>query len=174
MTFEGLQLKRQFVRATEDLGFSTPTPVQCEAIPKILAGQDLIAVAQTGTGKTAAYVLPLLQKMKGRQDGAPRVVILVPTKELAFQVTQVVRDLAMHTDLRTSSLVGGVGPKTQMEELDAGVDVVVATPGRFMELYLRGALVTKRIHSMVLDEADRMMDMGFMPQLRDILEVIPL
>ena len=173
MTFEGLQLKRQFVRATEDLGFSTPTPVQREAIPKILAGQDLIAVAQTGTGKTAAYVLPLLQKMNGQQDGAPRVVILVPTKELAFQVTQVVRDLAMHTDLRTCTLVGGVGPKTQMEELNSGVDVVVATPGRFMELYLRGALVTKRIHSMVLDEADRMMDMGFMPQLRDILEVIP-
>ena len=173
MTFEGLQLKRQFLRAVEDLGFQVPTPVQCQAIPKVLAGQDLIAVAQTGTGKTAAYALPLLQKMKGRQDGVPRVAVLVPTKELAFQVTHVMEGLAMHTDLRIAALVGGVGPKSQIETLEGGIDVVVATPGRFMELYLRGALVTKKLHSMVLDEADRMMDMGFMPQLRDILEVVP-
>ena len=173
MRFEELKLKRQFLNAMEDLGFSAPTPIQVQAIPKILAGQDVIGVAQTGTGKTAAYVVPLLQKLKGRQDGAPRIVVLVPTKELALQVHSAVLDFASHTDIRSLALVGGVGPKTQMASLAQGTDVVVATPGRFMELYLRGALITKKIHSMVLDEADRMMDMGFMPQLRDILEVVP-
>ena len=173
MQFEDLKLKRQFLNAVSDLGFVKPTPIQIQAIPRILAGQDVIGVAQTGTGKTGAYVLPLLQKLKGRQDGAPRVAILVPTKELALQVHGAVESFAMHTDIRALALVGGVGPKTQIAELEAGTDVVVATPGRFMELYLKGALVTKKLHSMVLDEADRMMDMGFMPQLRDMLEVIP-
>jgi ATP-dependent RNA helicase RhlE len=173
MQFEDLKLKRQFLNALHDLGYVQPTQVQMQTIPRILAGQDLIGVAQTGTGKTAAFVLPLLQKLKGRQDGKPRVVVLVPTKELALQVTEAVRSFAAYTDIRALTLVGGVGPKTQIAELEAGTDVVVATPGRFMELYLRGSLVTKHIHSLVLDEADRMMDMGFMPQLRDILEVVP-
>lgn len=173
MLFEELKLKRQFLKALDDLGFKTPTPIQVQAIPTILAGQDIIGVAQTGTGKTAAYVVPLLQKMKGQQDGAPRLAILVPTKELALQVHHAVLDFAAHTDIRSLALVGGVGPKTQIAALEEGVEVVVATPGRFLELYSRGALITKKLQSMVLDEADRMMDMGFMPQLRDILEVIP-
>ncbi len=173
MSFEDLKLKRQFLRAVEDLGYTVPTPIQVQAIPRILAGQDLIGVAQTGTGKTAAYVLPLLQKTKGRQDGAPRIAILVPTKELAFQVHAAVMAFAAHTDLRALTLVGGVGPKTQIASLAEGTDIVVATPGRFMELYLKGALVLNKLHSLVLDEADRMMDMGFMPQLRDMLEVLP-
>ena len=173
MSFEDLKLKRQFLRAVEDLGYTVPTPIQVQAIPRILAGQDMIGVAQTGTGKTAAYVLPLLQKTKGRQDGAPRIAILVPTKELAFQVHAAVMAFAAHTDLRALTLVGGVGPKTQIASLAEGTDIVVATPGRFMELYLKGALVLNKLHSLVLDEADRMMDMGFMPQLRDMLEVLP-
>lgn len=173
MGFEDLKLKRQFLNAVEELGYTAPTPVQVQAIPKILAGQDLIGVAQTGTGKTGAYVLPLLQKLKGRQDGVPRVAILVPTKELALQVHNAVQSFAVFTDIRSLALVGGVGPKTQIAALELGVDVVVATPGRFLELYLRGALVTKKMTALVLDEADRMMDMGFMPQLRDILEVVP-
>ena len=173
MAFADLKLTRQFQRALEELSFRTPTEIQRRAIPKILAGHDVIGIAQTGTGKTAAFVLPLLQKLKGRQEGAPRVVILVPTKELALQVHLVVESLAAYTEIRSAALVGGVGPKHQIAVLDQGLEVVVSTPGRFMELYLRGALVTKRIHSMVLDEADRMMDMGFMPQLRNILEVIP-
>ena len=173
MSFEDLKLKRQFLRAVENLGYTVPTPIQVQAIPRILAGQDLIGVAQTGTGKTAAYVLPLLQKTKGRQDGAPRIAILVPTKELAFQVHAAVMAFAAHTDLRALTLVGGVGPKTQIASLAEGTDIVVATPGRFMELYLKGALVLNKLHSLVLDEADRMMDMGFMPQLRDMLEVLP-
>ena len=173
MQFEDLKLKRQFLNAVADLGYTSPTPIQVQAIPRILAGQDVIGVAQTGTGKTGAYVLPLLQKLKGRQEGQPRIAILVPTKELALQVLSAVQGFAAHTDIRSLVLVGGVGPKTQIAELEGGCEVVVATPGRFMELYLKGALVTKKLHTMVLDEADRMMDMGFMPQLRDILEVIP-
>ena len=173
MGFEALKLKRQFLRALDDMGFSEPTPIQEKVIPRILAGQDLIAVAQTGTGKTAAFVLPLLQHIQGRQGGAPRVAILVPTKELALQVHHAVVDFASHTDMRALALVGGVGPKTQIAALEQGAEVVVATPGRFMELYLKGALVVNKLQAMVLDEADRMMDMGFMPQLRDILEVVP-
>ena len=173
MTFEDLKLKRQFLDAVEALGYRLPTPIQSQAIPRILSGQDLIGVAQTGTGKTGAYLLPILQKLRGRQDGQPRAVVLVPTKELALQVHRAAEAFAMHTDIRSIALVGGVGPKSQMANLESGADVVVATPGRFMELYLRGALSTRKIHTMVLDEADRMMDMGFMPQLRDILEVVP-
>jgi len=173
MGFEALKLKRQFLRALDDMGFSEPTPIQEKAIPRILAGQDLIGVAQTGTGKTAAFVLPLLQQIQGRQEGAPRVAILVPTKELALQVHHAVENFARHTDMRALALVGGVGPKTQIAALSKGAEVVVATPGRFMELYLKGALVVNKLQAMVLDEADRMMDMGFMPQLRDILEVVP-
>ena len=173
MGFEVLKLKRQFLRALDDMGFSEPTPIQEKAIPRILAGQDLIGVAQTGTGKTAAFVLPLLQHIQGRQEGAPRVAILVPTKELALQVHHAVEDFASHTDMRALALVGGVGPKAQIAALSEGAEVVVATPGRFMELYLKGALVVNKLQAMVLDEADRMMDMGFMPQLRDILEVVP-
>lgn len=173
MTFEDLKLKRQFLDAVEALGYRLPTPIQSQAIPRILSGQDLIGVAQTGTGKTGAYLLPILQKLRGRQDGQPRAVVLVPTKELALQVHRAAEEFAMHTDIRSIALVGGVGPKSQMASLESGTDVVVATPGRFMELYLRGALSTRKIQTMVLDEADRMMDMGFMPQLRDILEVVP-
>ena len=173
MEFADLKLKRQFLNAVSDLGYVSPTPIQVQAIPRVLAGQDVIGVAQTGTGKTGAYVIPLLQNLKGRQSGHPHVVILVPTKELALQVNEAVQGFASHTDIRSLVLVGGVGPKTQIAALESGCEIVVATPGRFMELYLRGALVTKRIRAMVLDEADRMMDMGFMHQLRDILEVVP-
>ena len=173
MTFEDLKLKRQFLDAVEALGYRLPTPIQTEAIPRILAGQDLIGVAQTGTGKTGAYLLPILQKLRGRQDGQPRAVVLVPTKELALQVHRATEEFAVNSDIRSIALVGGVGPKTQMASLESGAEVIVATPGRFMDLYLRGALSTRKIQTMVLDEADRMMDMGFMPQLRDILEVVP-
>ena len=173
MRFEELKVKRQFLNALDDLGFETPTPIQIQAIPKILAGHDLIAIAQTGTGKTAAYALPMLQKLKGPQDGAPRMAVLVPTKELAMQVHSAMVMFAKYTEIRIVCLVGGVGPKAQMAALEDGCDVVVATPGRFMELYLKGALVSKKLHTLVLDEADRMMDMGFMPQLRAFLEVVP-
>ena len=173
MTFEDLKITRQFLNAIDDCGYKQPSPIQEKAIPRISAGQDVIGIAQTGTGKTAAFALPVLQKIKYAQDLPPRALVLVPTKELVIQVHEVFVTLAKYTDLRCIALYGGVGPKTQLEVLEKGVDIIVATPGRFLDLYLRGGIETKKLKTLVLDECDRMMDMGFMPQLRNILEVIP-
>lgn len=173
VSFEELSIKRQFLNALDDMGLSIPTEIQLRAIPPIRAGQDVLGIAQTGTGKTAAYVLPLLDHLKYAQDSAPRCLVLVPTKELVMQVSGYFESLAKYTDLRVCPLYGGVGPKTQIAMVEAGTDIIVATPGRFMEIYLKGSIITKKLKHLVLDEADRMMDMGFMPQLRSILEVIP-
>lgn len=173
MTFEDLKITRQFLNAIDDCGYKQPSPIQEKAIPRISAGQDVIGIAQTGTGKTAAFALPVLQKIKYAQDLPPRALVLVPTKELVIQVHEVFVTLSKYTDLRCIALYGGVGPKTQLEVLEKGVDIIVATPGRFLDLYLRGGIETKKLKTLVLDECDRMMDMGFMPQLRNILEVIP-
>tara|TARA_Y100000589_G_scaffold270369_1_gene262609 strand:+ start:14676 stop:15968 length:1293 start_codon:yes stop_codon:yes gene_type:complete len=173
MTFEELKITRQFLNAIEDCGYSSPSPIQEKAIPRISAGQDVIGIAQTGTGKTAAFALPVLQKIKYAKDLPPRALVLVPTKELVIQVQEVFKTLAKYTDLRCLALFGGVGPKTQLEDLEKGADILITTPGRFLDLYLRGGIETKKIKTLVLDECDRMMDMGFMPQLRNILEVIP-
>lgn len=173
LTFENFNLNRQLLNAVADLGFIEPTDIQIKAMPLILGGQEVIGIAQTGTGKTAAYLLPVLMKLRYAQGKEPRAVILGPTKELVLQIGEQARLLAKYTDIRLEVLYGGVGPKTQIETIQKGVDLVVATPGRFMEIYLKGELPTKQIKTLVLDEADRMMDMGFMPQLRKILEVIP-
>lgn len=173
MTFEDLRLTRQFLNALEDAGIAEPTEIQQKAIPPLRSGQDVIGIAQTGTGKTAAYLLPLLLQLKYAQGNAPRCLILVPTKELVLQVCEHVKMLGKYTDLRVVGLYGGVGHKQQAEEVQKGTDFIVATPGRFMEIYLKGAITTKKLKHLVLDEADRMMDMGFMPQLRQIFEVIP-
>ncbi|MBC7451633.1 MAG: DEAD/DEAH box helicase, partial [Cytophagales bacterium] len=142
-------------------------------IPQILAGHDIIGIVQTGTGKTAAYTLPILMKIKYAQGHNPRALIMAPTRELAMQIEEAAKALAKHTDLRIVALYGGIGPKTQIENLQKGVDIIVATPGRFMDLYLQEEIVLKEIKTIVLDEADKMMDMGFMPQLRKLLEVLP-
>lgn len=173
MTFEDLKLTRQFLNAIEDAGYSEPTEIQMKGIPPIMAGQDIIGIAQTGTGKTAAYVLPLLQKLKYYQGPEPRCLILVPTKELVIQVEKTVLDLAKYTDLKCVALFGGVGPKAQIEAIEKGVDIIVATPGRFLEIYAKRVIIPKKIKHIVLDECDRMMDMGFWPQLREIQEKIP-
>jgi ATP-dependent RNA helicase RhlE len=171
--WEELKLNKQLLSAVADLGFGEPTPVQAKCIPMVLSGQEVIGIAQTGTGKTAAYMLPLLMKIKYRQGEEPRALILVPTKELVVQVMKQATELAKYTDLRFAALYGGVGPKEQIASIEQGVDIVIATPGRLMEIYLRNDLPTKQIKVLVLDEADRMMDMGFMPQLRKVFEVIP-
>jgi len=173
MTFEDLKITRQFLNAIEDWGFETPTEIQSKAIPPIRSGQDLIGIAQTGTGKTAAYLLPTLQKLKYAQGASPRAVILVPTKELVIQVTNHAQHLSKYTDLRVVGLYGGVGAKKQVESMQSGQDLVVATPGRFMEIYFQGAIETRKIKILILDEADRMMDMGFIHQLRKFLEIVP-
>jgi ATP-dependent RNA helicase RhlE len=168
-----LKLNKQLLTAVEENGFAGPTAIQKKCIPLVLGGQAVIGIAQTGTGKTAAYVLPLLLKVNYQQGTDPRALILVPTKELVVQVLSQARQLAKYTDLRIAGIYGGVGPQAQIAEIKNGVDILVATPGRMMDIYLRNELPVKQIKTLVLDEADRMMDMGFMPQLRKIFEVIP-
>lgn len=172
--FASLGLNRQLVNAIEDLGYSVPTPIQLQAIPQVLAGHDVLGIAQTGTGKTAAYLLPLLMKAKYAQGQHPRILILAPTRELAMQIGDHIGLLAKYTDLRYAVVYGGLGPKRQIEAVAAGLDIIVGTPGRVLELYLKGDLYLRGLQVMVLDEADRMMDMGFMPQIRRMLEVIPV
>jgi len=172
--FEDFKLNPQLLRVVSDLGYEQPTPVQQRTIPLIMAGHDVLGIAQTGTGKTAAYLLPLLMKVKYAQGNAPRALILGPTKELVIQIDQQVGLFAKNTDLRKVCLYGGIGPSGQIETIEAGVDIVTATPGRFLDIYRRGVLNTRLIKTLVLDEADRMMDMGFMPQIREILEKIPV
>jgi len=172
-SFQDFKLNKQLLNAIADAGFEVPTEIQQKCIPVLMGGQEVIGIAQTGTGKTAAYVLPVLMKVKYAQGVEPRAVILAPTKELTIQIAEHTKQLAHHTDLRILPIYGGVGPKTQIEAIQRGVDILVATPGRFLELYLKSEIPTKQIKTLVLDEADRMMDMGFMPQLRRIFEVIP-
>jgi ATP-dependent RNA helicase RhlE len=168
-----LKLNPQLLKAVREEGFEHPTEIQRQVIPLVLGGQAVIGIAQTGTGKTAAYMLPLLRKLSHAQGTEPRVLVLAPTKELVVQLAAHGAALARHTDLRMVALFGGVGPKTQIEALEAGADILVATPGRFLELYQKQAIAVKAIRTLVLDEADRMLEMGFRHQLRRIFEVIP-
>jgi ATP-dependent RNA helicase RhlE len=172
-SFEQFKLNRQILNAVADAGYTLPTPVQQKAIAPILSGQDIMGIAQTGTGKTAAFVLPILMKLKYAQGSDPRALILAPTRELALQIEENVRLFAKYTDLRTLVVFGGLGPKTQIAELKKGVDIVVATPGRFLDLYLAGHIHTGCIQLLVMDEADKMMDMGFIGSIHRILEVVP-
>jgi ATP-dependent RNA helicase RhlE len=171
--FELFKLNRQLLNAIEEAGYTEPTPIQEQAIPLALAGQDILGIAQTGTGKTAAYTLPLLMRIKYAQGTDPRALILAPTRELAMQISEAIIQLSKYTDIRTAVLFGGVGAKSQIDSIRRGVDIIVATPGRFMDLYLREEIVVKHINVMILDEADKMMDMGFMPQIRRFLEILP-
>lgn len=172
-SFDDFNFNKQIRTAIQEAGYTEPTPIQQKAIPAIMSGQDVMGVAQTGTGKTAAFVLPILMKLKYAQGVDPRALILSPTRELAMQIEQDIRQLATHTDLRTVVLYGGLGPKTQKAELEKGVDIIVATPGRFLDLYLDQYIVTKQIQVLVMDEADKMMDMGFISKLHRILEIVP-
>jgi len=171
--FEDLKLNKQLLNAVEELGYKSPTPVQQKTIPAILAGHDIIGIAQTGTGKTAAYLLPLLYKIKYPQGQIPRALILAPSKELAIQIFENLQQLSKYCGTRNVCLYGGVGPKTQIEQIEAGVDIIVSTPGRFLELYRKGVLKVKDLKTFILDEADKMMAMGFVPQIKEILEKIP-
>lgn len=174
MTFEDLKITRQFLNAIDDLGFEKPLLIQEKAIPVIFSGQDCIGIAQTGTGKTLAYGIPLVQKIKYAQGETPRGLVLVPTRELVVQVVEHIEAFSKYTDLRVLGLMGGKAKSDQIERIKKGTDIIVSTPGRLLELYLMGELVLKKISFLVLDEADRMMDMGFIKQLRNILEVIPV
>jgi len=173
ITFENLKLNRQILNAIEELGFNHPTETQKKVIPSALAGHDLFGIAQTGTGKTLAFVTPLIMKVKYAQDKDPRALILAPTRELAIQIERNFKELSQFTDLRIVALYGGVGPKTQIELLEEGVDVIISTPGRFMDIYSKGHIMPKQIKTLIMDEADKMMDMGFYRQIKQILEVVP-
>ncbi|MFT6716661.1 MAG: ATP-dependent RNA helicase RhlE [Saprospiraceae bacterium] len=171
--FSEFGLNRQLLNAIDDLGYVEPTDIQKKAIPKILNGQHVIGVAPTGTGKTASYVLPILKKLNYAKGDDPRCVIFLPTHELVYQVHQNLVDLGKYTDLRFTKVFGGGAIKGQREALMEGTDIIIATPGRFMDLYSTGYIHLKSVNTMVLDEADKMMDMGFMPQLNKILEIVP-
>lgn len=172
-SFEDFKLNRQILNAVADAGYTVPTPIQQKAISPILSGQDIMGIAQTGTGKTAAYVLPMLMKLKYAQGTDIRALILAPTRELAMQIEENIKVFTKYTDLRSLVIYGGLGPKTQIEQLKKGLDILVATPGRFLDLYLEGHIPVKSLQFLVIDEADKMMDMGFIGSIHRILEVVP-
>lgn len=172
-SFSDFKFNKQLLDAIAEAGYSELTPVQENVLGPALSGQDLIGVAPTGTGKTATYVLPLLRKLNYPQGDDVRALVLTPTRELAIQVADHIQMLGKYTGLRTVVIYGGTGPSKQIEAVEAGLDILVATPGRFMDIYLAGHLSLKKLQFMVIDEADKMMDMGFRPAINRILEVIP-
>jgi len=172
-TFDKFGIGKSILKALDEIGFHEPTPVQELAIPVIKSGQDILGIAQTGTGKTAAYLIPILMKLVKAEGLDPRALILVPTRELAIQVGEDIEELTQYTNIRSAAVFGGIGWTKHAELVEPGVDIVVATPGRLWDLYRIGALRLKKIKILVIDEADRMLDMGFMPQLNQLFEVIP-
>src|SRR4051794_27156053 len=160
----------QGVRAA---GYDTPTPIQIAAIPPALAGRDLVGTAQTGTGKTAAFVLPILQRLLQLQPGRTRALIVTPTRELAEQIHTTILKLARGTGIRSATVYGGVGMVPQERALRAGVEIIVACPGRLLDHLERGTARLGDVEVLVLDEADRMLDMGFLPSIRRILQQLP-
>jgi ATP-dependent RNA helicase RhlE len=175
MSFELLGLKPELLRAVSEKGYTTPSPIQSQAIPAVLSGRDLIAGAQTGTGKTAAFVLPMLQRLtESQQSGrTPRALVLTPTRELAAQVAESARDYGKYVSLRTAVVFGGVSIGPQINALRAGCDLLIATPGRLLDLAEQRAVDLRNVEYFVLDEADRMLDMGFIHALRRILKLLP-
>src|ERR1017187_9414811 len=177
MSFRQLNLSPQILRAVQDAGYTEPTPIQVAAIPHILAGHDLIGIAQTGTGKTAAFVLPILTKlgaaMQNGQKRGTRALVVAPTRELVVQIEENVRSYAKHLPLRMATVFGGVSERPQLEALRSGVDLVVATPGRLIDLMGQRAANFSALEFLVLDEADRMLDMGFLPPIRQIVKALP-
>jgi len=171
MPFKALHLSDPVLRGVQAAGYTDPTPIQLRAIPAVLTGRDVIASAQTGTGKTAAFALPILTRLGAH--GRARVLVLEPTRELAAQVETAFRDFARFTDIRTVAIFGGVGYGLQRTELRRGVDVIVATPGRLMDYLKEGTINLRDITILVLDEVDRMLDMGFLPAVKDIIGRCP-
>ncbi len=174
-SFAELGLAPELLRALADCGYDTPTPIQRQAIPAVLSGRDLLAAAQTGTGKTAGFTLPLLQRLGTPPAGARRIraLILTPTRELAAQVEDSVVTYGKHLKLRSLVMFGGVNIKPQIAALRAGVDILVATPGRLLDHLGQGTVDLKQVEILVLDEADRMLDMGFIRDIRRVLAVLP-
>ncbi len=173
MPFSSLQLDPALLRAIKELGFTRPTPIQAEAIPPGLAGRDLLACASTGSGKTAAFLLPILHRLLGRPRRTTRALVLTPTRELAAQILEDLNDLAVHTPLTAAAVFGGVGMLPQEHAFRTGVDVLIATPGRLLDHLSRPYASLSTLEYLVLDEADRMLDMGFLPDIRKVLRHVP-
>jgi ATP-dependent RNA helicase RhlE len=173
MPFGKLGLSSIVLEGVKAMGYVDPTPIQLRAIPLVLAGRDMIGSAQTGTGKTAAFGLPILSKLERHQPGGPRALVLEPTRELASQVETAIRDYARFTNLKVTVVYGGVGYGRQNDELKAGTDIVVATPGRMLDHLQQRTVRFDKVQYLVLDEADRMLDMGFLPDVRKLVETCP-
>jgi ATP-dependent RNA helicase RhlE len=171
--FRDFKLNRQLLDAIDELGYTEPTEIQAKAIPAILGGQDVMGIAQTGTGKTAAYLIPLLRILNYPQGDDPRVLILVPTRELSMQVGNAIALLTKNTGLRHAVIFGGSGAKEQIASVKSGIDILVASPGRFLDLYLEGHINPKKIKHFVVDEAERLMDKSFIGQFHRIIESLP-
>lgn len=175
MSFKNLKLTQPLLRALEDQGYTTPTPIQKQAIPLVLEGRDLLGVAQTGTGKTAAFGIPLLQILNENKQNKKgvRALILTPTRELAIQIDDSLSAYGKHTSLNHTVIFGGVSQVNQVQKLKRGVDILVATPGRLLDLMNQGFVNLRQLEVFVLDEADRMLDMGFIHDVKKVIKVIP-
>src|SRR5215470_3335361 len=160
MSFSQFDLHPSLLKGVATLGFTNPTPIQADAIPPALAGRDLLACAMTGSGKTAAFLLPILQRLLSKPRGTTRALVLAPTRELAAQIAEHLQGLAAHTGLRGAAVFGGVGMGPQERAFRTGVDLIVATPGRLLDHFQRGSARLAGLEVLVLDEADRMLDMG--------------
>jgi ATP-dependent RNA helicase RhlE len=174
--FQVLGLSQPVLQAVEERGYRRPSPIQLQCIPAVLEGRDVLAAAQTGTGKTAGFTLPLLERLRHgprARAGVVRALVLTPTRELAAQVSECVKAYGRHLDLRSDVVFGGVSANPQIDRLRRGTDVLVATPGRLMDLHQQGALRLDQVEILVLDEADRMLDMGFLRDIRRILSLLP-
>src|SRR4051812_4707860 len=173
MPFTSLKLHPSLQKGLKELGFQRPTPIQAESIPAALEGRDILACAMTGSGKTAAFLLPVLDRLIAKPRGKTRALVLTPTRELAAQVHQELSDLAVHTPITSAAIFGGVGIGPQEHAFRAGVDVIVATPGRLLDHLRQPYAKLDHIEHLVLDEADRMLDMGFLPDIRRVLRYVP-
>jgi ATP-dependent RNA helicase RhlE len=173
MPFTGFGLDATLLRAIRELGFTRPTPIQAQAIPPAMQGKDVLACAMTGSGKTAAFLLPILQHLRVKPRGVTRALVLAPTRELAAQIHEHLEELAVHTPVTGAAVFGGVGMEPQEHAFRSGVDVVIATPGRLLDHFSRPYAKLERLEYLVIDEADRMLDMGFLPDIRKVLRHIP-
>ena len=173
MSFASFKLHPDLVRGTKDLGFTRATPIQEQAIPPALEGRDLLACAMTGSGKTAAFLLPILNRLMDKPRGTTRALVLTPTRELAAQIEAHLRELAMHTPLSGAAVFGGVGMGPQEHAFRSGVDVIIATPGRLLDHFKQPYAKLSGLEVLVLDEADRMLDMGFLPDIKRVLKHLP-
>ena len=172
-TFENLTLTKQLRNAIDELGFAKPTPIQEQSFPVVRSGADVVGIAQTGTGKTLAYMLPILQDIKFQKIDTPRVLVLVPTRELVLQVVERIEEFAKYMNVRVVGVYGGTNINTQKKACAQGVDIVVATPGRLYDLAACRALQLKTVKQLVIDEVDVMLDLGFRIQLANIFSILP-